>query len=89
MSYGEHTRAFERAGFRTTHTSIHDYRCTLRQWFENLVANREAALREVGVETYNRYVVFFAAAWRYFDERTGVLFRFVLRKPSERVRAKF
>lgn len=82
MSYPEHTRAFERAGFRIRHTSLHDYRMTLRQWFENLVAHREEALREVGVRTYNRYVVFFAASWRYFDERTGSVFRFVLHKPA-------
>jgi hypothetical protein len=46
-----------------------------------LVAKREEALKIVDVTTYNRYVVFFAASYKYFDERTGVLFRFVLSKP--------
>lgn len=72
----------------TAYGSLHflirevDYRMTLRQWFERLVARRDEALRIVDVATYNRYVVFFPAAWRYFDERTGVLFRFLLRKPA-------
>lgn len=81
MSYGQHVRAFERAGFRVERTSVHDYRGTLRQWFENLAGKRDEALALVPVETWNRYVVFFPASWRYFDERTGVVFRFVLRKP--------
>lgn len=80
-SYPELSKEFEKAGFRVTHTSCHDYRKTLRQWFEGLVAKREQALKIVDVKTYNRYVVFFAASYKYFDERTGVLFRFVLSKP--------
>lgn len=80
-SYPELVTEFERAGFRITHTSCHDYRMTLRQWFEAMVAKREEALKLVGIQTYNRYVVFFPAAYKYFDERTGVLFRFVLKKP--------
>ncbi|MBS0209315.1 MAG: class I SAM-dependent methyltransferase [Planctomycetes bacterium] len=80
-SYRMHVQAFERAGFRITHTSVHDYRPTLRDWFDNMVARRDEALKLVGTETYNRYVVFFPASWKYFDERTGALFRFVLRKP--------
>ncbi len=83
-SYPELTSEFERAGFRITHTSCHDYRQTLRQWFEALVAKRDQALRLVDVQTYNRYVVFFPASYKYFDERTGVLFRFVLTKPPIR-----
>lgn len=81
LSYRQHVQAMERAGFRITAQSNHDYRMTLRQWFENMVRNREEALRLVDVKTYNRYVVFFPASWRYFNDRTGVLFRFVLRKP--------
>lgn len=80
-SYPKHMASFERAGFRTTHTSVHDYRPTLRQWFDNLVARRDEALALVGTRVYNRYVVFFPASWKYFNERTGALFRFVLRKP--------
>jgi cyclopropane-fatty-acyl-phospholipid synthase len=81
VSYQAHAAAYERAGFRITHTSVHDYRPTLRDWFDRMVANREEALKLVGTQTYNRYVVFFPASWKYFNERTGVLFRFVLRKP--------
>lgn len=81
VSYRAHVKAFERTGFRTVHTSIHDYRPTLRHWFEALVAHRDEALRLVGTRNYNRYVVFFPASWKYFNEGTGKLFRFVLRKP--------
>jgi cyclopropane-fatty-acyl-phospholipid synthase len=81
LSYREHVQAMERAGFRITMQTCHDYRRTLRQWFENLVAHRTEALKLVGVRTYNRYVVFFPASYKYFDDRMGVLFRFVLRKP--------
>jgi cyclopropane-fatty-acyl-phospholipid synthase len=79
-SYRFHVRGFEAAGFRVTHQSIHDYRQTLRDWFDNLVAHREQAIELVGIETYNRYLVFFAASWRYFNDVTGALFRFVLEK---------
>jgi cyclopropane-fatty-acyl-phospholipid synthase len=79
--YGNHVRAFEGAGFRITHRSVHDYRPTLRAWFENLVANRERALQLVDVHTYNRFVTFFPSSWRYFDEGHGMVIRWVLRKP--------
>jgi cyclopropane-fatty-acyl-phospholipid synthase len=79
-SYRFHVRSFEAAGFRVTHTSVHDYRPTLRAWFERLTAQREQALKLVDVQTYNRFLVFFASAWRYFDEATGTVFRFVLQK---------
>jgi cyclopropane-fatty-acyl-phospholipid synthase len=81
LSYPAHVKAFRRAGFQTVHTSIHDYRPTLRNWFDRLVAHRAEALELVGTRVYNRYVVFFPASWKYFNECTGVLFRFVLRKP--------
>ncbi len=79
-SYAAHAKAFERAGFRIMHTSVHDYRPTLRDWFDRLVAHRQQALDLVGTRVYNRYVVFFPASWKYFNERTGVLFRFALSK---------
>ena len=44
--------------------------------------NRKQALSIVDVRTYNRYLTFFAVSYRYFDDRTGVLFRFVLEKPA-------
>ncbi|MEX2119847.1 MAG: class I SAM-dependent methyltransferase [Pirellulales bacterium] len=75
-----HLRACERAGFRIAHSSIHDYRPTLRCWFENLARQRERAIELVGVPTYNRYLVFFPASWQYFDDMTGVVVRLVLEK---------
>jgi len=82
LSYRGHVKAFERAGFRIVHTSAHDYRPTLRHWFENLVRHRDEALSIVDTRTYNRYLTFFAVSYRYFDDRVGVLFRFVLLKPA-------
>ncbi len=78
-----HQRAFEQAGFRIRQRTAHDYRPTLRAWFENLVANREQAIELVGVRTYNRYVVFFAASWRYFEDGLGLVMRWVLEKPAD------
>lgn len=75
-------RACEAAGFRVKHTSIHDYRPTVRAWFDNLVRNRERALELVDVTTFNRYMVFFPASWRYFDDMTGFVVRLLLSKPN-------
>jgi cyclopropane-fatty-acyl-phospholipid synthase len=60
--------------------SIHDYRPTLRAWFDNLVGNRQRALELVGVQTFNRYLTFFPASWRYFDDMTGFVVRLRLDK---------
>ncbi len=79
-AYSDHVRWNEAAGFRITQRSIHDYRPTLRAWFENLVAHRDRAIELVGVETYNRYLVFFPSAYRYFDDGVGMLVRWVLEK---------
>lgn len=79
-SFRFHSRAFEDAGFRTTYITVSDYRPTLRAWFDNLVANRERAIDLVGVRTYNRYLVFFPASWRYFQDAFGIEFRWVLEK---------
>jgi len=79
--YRANVKAFEKAGFRITHRSIHDYRPTLRAWFDNLVANRERALELVDVQTYNRYLTFFPASYRYFEDGLGMLVRWVLEKP--------
>lgn len=81
-SFRYHLRAHEAAGFRVRHVSIHDYRPTLRAWFDNLVRNRERAIEIVGVKTYNRFLVFFPASWHYFDRMTGFVTRLVLEKPS-------
>ena len=80
-SYRAHVRAFEQTGFRIEHRSIHDYRPTLRAWFDNLVRNRDRALELVDVPTYNRYLTFFPASWRYFDDCLGIVTRWVLVRP--------
>lgn len=79
-SYRFHVEAFEEAGFRIAHRSIHDYRPTLRAWFDNLAARREEALRLVDVKTFNRYMTFFPASWRFFQDSTGMVTRWVLEK---------
>ncbi|HET6884178.1 MAG TPA: class I SAM-dependent methyltransferase [Pirellulales bacterium] len=81
-SFRYHLRAHEGAGFRVRHVSVHDYRPTLRAWFDNLVKNREQAIELVGVKTYNRYLVFFPASWHYFDRMTGFVIRLILEKPG-------
>jgi cyclopropane-fatty-acyl-phospholipid synthase len=81
-SFKFHRQSFEQAGFRIIHLSVHDYRDTLKAWFDRLAARRDEAIALVGISTYNRYLVFFASAYRYFNEVTGQLFRFVLQKPA-------
>lgn len=80
-SYRFHARAWEDAGFRITHRSIHDYRPTLRAWFDNLVAKKDEALKLVDVQTFNRYLTFFPTSWRYFNDNYGMVTRWVLEKP--------
>ena len=81
-SYRFHARAWEDAGFRIAHRSIHDYRPTLRAWFDNLVAHKDAALKLVDVQTFNRYLTFFPTSWRYFNDNMGMVTRWVLEKPA-------
>ncbi|MEM8677899.1 MAG: class I SAM-dependent methyltransferase [Planctomycetota bacterium] len=81
-SYRFYVDEFEQAGFYISSRTVHDYRQTLRAWFDRLVENKEQALDLVGVETYNRYITFFPASWRYFQDGTGMLIRWVLEKPS-------
>ena len=47
---------------------------------KKLVANRDQAIELVGVETYNRYLMFFASAYRYFDDGVGTSVRWVMEK---------
>jgi cyclopropane-fatty-acyl-phospholipid synthase len=81
--YPTQVRAFEKAGFRILHRSVHDYRPTLRAWFDNLAANRERAIALVGVPTFNKYMVFFPAAWKFFHSGEAMLIRYVLEKNDE------
>jgi cyclopropane-fatty-acyl-phospholipid synthase len=81
-AYPSQVRAFEEAGFRISARSIHDYRPTLRAWYDNLASHQDRAIELVGLETYNRYLVFFATAWRLFDESQAILVRYRLDKPG-------
>lgn len=83
-SFRFHREQHEKAGFLISHCSVHDYRPTCRAWFDNLDAERERALELVDVRTFNRYMTFFCASWRYFDDCTGVLTRWVLEKPADK-----
>lgn len=77
-TWQQHLDTFEQAGLRVAHHSIHDYRPTLRAWFERLVAHQIEAVELVGVRTYNRYLCYLAEAWRLFNDRDLLLMRFVL-----------
>ncbi len=79
-SYQFQKEAWRGAGFCLTHESTHDYRTTLKAWYDNLVANRDKAIELVGVNTYNKYLVFFPVAWRVFNEGQVKVYRFVLEK---------
>ncbi|WP_295613587.1 class I SAM-dependent methyltransferase [Chamaesiphon sp. GL140_3_metabinner_50] len=77
-----HIAAAERAGFKITHDSIHDYRPTLRAWYERLVANQAQALELVGLEIFNRYMTFFPLSWLFFQQHEAELHRIVMAKPA-------
>lgn len=77
-----HLDAAERVGFTITHDSIHDYRPTLRAWYDRLAANQAQALKLVGLEIYNRYLTFFAISWLFFEQHEADLHRIVMSKPT-------
>lgn len=77
-TWQRHVKTFEAAGLKIVHHSAHDYRPTLRAWYDRLVDNRDEAIRLVGTRTYNRYLCYLAEAWRIFDDRDLLLMRFVL-----------
>ncbi|HVF56780.1 MAG TPA: class I SAM-dependent methyltransferase [Pyrinomonadaceae bacterium] len=79
--YSYQIESCRRAGFRVTHESEHDYRKTLRAWYDNLVAGKERAIELTGVANYNKYLVFFPVAWKMFDEGQAGVHRLVLEKP--------
>jgi cyclopropane-fatty-acyl-phospholipid synthase len=78
--HAHHLRAAREAGFDVIHDSLHDYRPTLKAWFNRLAKNRDKALELEGLETYNRYLIFFAGAWVMFDQGQCTLHRLVLVK---------
>lgn len=75
-----HLEAAKQAGFRITHDSTHDYRPTLRAWYERLIENRDKALSLVGLEIYNRYMTFLPFMWTFFDQNESKLHRIVMEK---------
>jgi len=79
-SHVRQVKGFEKAGFRIVARSMHDYRPTLRAWYDNLTANEARALQLVGMRTYNQYLLFFPASYRFFDDGDAVLIRYVLEK---------
>jgi cyclopropane-fatty-acyl-phospholipid synthase len=84
-SYRFQKEAWQDAGFRLTHESTHDYRATLKAWYDNLVANRDKAIELVGVETYNKYLLFFPISWRVFNEGQTKVYRLVLSTGQKRI----
>ena len=81
-SYRFHTEAFAKSGFEIHQRTVHDYRPTIRAWFENLSRNREQAIKAAGVREYNRFIVAFASTWKFFDDGEANVHRFELRKPA-------
>ncbi len=76
----QHLAAFKEAGFRLDHASQHDYRPTLRAWFDRLVENKQAAIDLVGLEMTQKYLAFFAASYHFFDRKESTLHRLRLIK---------
>ncbi len=83
VTHSYHIEVAESVGFKITHDSIHDYKPTLRAWYDRLVENQEKALKLVGLEIYNRYMTFFAVAWLFFQQKEALLHRIVMEKSSD------
>jgi cyclopropane-fatty-acyl-phospholipid synthase len=75
-----HIEAATSVGFRITHDSIHDYKPTIKAWYDRLAAHQEQALAIVGLEIYNRYMTFFPIAWLFFQQQEAALHRIVMQK---------
>jgi cyclopropane-fatty-acyl-phospholipid synthase len=80
--HSHHLEAAQRVGFKITHDSIHNYRPTLRAWYDRLVANKQRALELVSLEIYNRYMTFFPVSWLFFQQQEADLHRIVMAKPA-------
>jgi len=87
-SLRHHLNTFDQAGLHVAHQSTHDYRPTLRAWFNRLVEHQDAALALVGVEIYNRFLCYLADAWRLFDDYDLVLTRWVLQRQDAPVKLR-
>ncbi len=75
----QHLDTFAAANLEITHHSVHDYRPTLKAWFDRLVAHQDEAIELVGMQNYNKYLCYFAESWRLFNDRDLMLMRFVLK----------
>ena len=80
----DHVEAAESAGFRITHDSIHDYKPTIKAWYERLVGSRDKALSMVGLNAYNRYMTFLPVAWLFFAQSEAKLHRIVMEKQLDK-----
>lgn len=78
--HSDHLAFAREAGFRLTHDSLHDYRPTLRAWYDRLVENRDRAVELVGIQQVNKYLSFFATSWTMFNDGKATLHRLVLVK---------
>ena len=85
-SLRHHLKVFDQAGLNIVHQSIHNYRPTLKAWYDRLVEHQEEAIRLIGIPNYNRYLCYLADAWRLFDDRDLILTRFVLQRQDAPVK---
>ena len=76
----KHLEFAQDAGFAIAHDSIHDYKPTIKAWYDRLVNKQKEAIKMVGLETYNRYATFFPIAWLFFQQNEAALHRVVLEK---------
>lgn len=74
----KHLDIFEKANLKIIHHSIHDYRPTLKAWFDRMVENKEVAIQLVGVRNFNKYQCYLAEAWRLFNDHELMLMRLVM-----------
>ncbi|BDM78853.1 class I SAM-dependent methyltransferase [Acaryochloris marina] len=77
-----HLQIAQEVGFRITHDSIHDYKPTLKAWYERLAKNQDQAIELVGLDIFNRYMTFFPIAWLFFEQHEAELHRIVMEKPE-------
>jgi cyclopropane-fatty-acyl-phospholipid synthase len=80
VMHRNHIEAAESVGFRITHDSIHDYKPTIRTWYDRLVKNSEGSQALVSLEIHNRYMTFFPIAWLFFQQKEAALHRIVMEK---------
>ena len=79
--HSDHLDWSRHAGFVLAGDTEHDYRPTLRAWFDRLVAHRDKAIELVGLQTTNKYLAYFAGSWNFFDRKKATLHRLVLERP--------